>query len=194
MAISGASGLIGSALVGIVARRRASGAATRPRRRHRRRRDRVGSRCRSHRRARARRDRRGRAPRGRGDRRAPVDRRAEATHPRQPRAQAPRCSRARSRAASASPACFVSGSAIGYYGNRGDEILTEDSAPGDDFLAGVCVAWEAETAARGRRRSPHRVIIRTGIVLDAARRRARSACSCRSSSASAASRVRASSG
>jgi len=41
------------------------------------------------------------------------------------------------------PAVFVSGSAIGYYGDRGDEVLTEESAPGDDFLAGVCVAWEA---------------------------------------------------
>ena len=54
------------------------------------------------------------------------------------------------------PRVFVSGSAIGYYGSRGDEVLTEDSAPGDDFLAGVVQAWEAETQARGRRRDPHR--------------------------------------
>src|SRR5690242_2620632 len=39
------------------------------------------------------------------------------------------------------PAVFVSASAIGYYGNRGDEVLTESSAPGDDFLANVCREW-----------------------------------------------------
>ena len=61
---------------------------------------------------------------------------------------------------------FVSGSAIGYYGNRGDEVLTEDSAPGDDFLAGVAHAWEAETkpAIDAGIRTVH---IRTGIVLAA---------------------------
>ena len=61
---------------------------------------------------------------------------------------------------------FVSGSAIGYYGNRGDAVLTEQSAPGDDFLAEVCVAWEAETqpAADAGVRT---VLTRTGIVLDA---------------------------
>ena len=60
----------------------------------------------------------------------------------------------------------MSGSAIGYYGNRGDEVLTEQSAPGDDFLAEVCVAWEAETqpAADAGVRT---VLTRTGIVLDA---------------------------
>ena len=64
------------------------------------------------------------------------------------------------------PRVFVSGSAIGYYGNRGDEVLTEQSAPGDDFLAEVCVAWEAETqpAADAGVRT---VLTRTGIVLDA---------------------------
>lgn len=64
------------------------------------------------------------------------------------------------------PAVFVSGSAIGYYGNRGDEVLTERSAPGADFLSQVCVAWEAETqpvADAGVRT----VLTRTGIVLDA---------------------------
>ncbi len=43
------------------------------------------------------------------------------------------------------PAVLVSASAIGYYGNRGDEILTEESAPGSGFLADVCVGWERET-------------------------------------------------
>ncbi len=63
------------------------------------------------------------------------------------------------------PQVLVSGSAIGYYGDRGDEILTEQSGPGDDFLAEVCVAWEAETqtAADAGVRT---VLARTGIVLD----------------------------
>jgi uncharacterized protein (TIGR01777 family) len=64
------------------------------------------------------------------------------------------------------PAVFVSGSAVGYYGNRGDERLTEDSAPGDDFLAEVCVQWE--DAARPAAEAGLRVAwIRTGLVLDA---------------------------
>lgn len=63
------------------------------------------------------------------------------------------------------PSVFVSGSAIGYYGDRDDEVLTEDSAPGDDFLSDVCVRWEAcsqMAAAAGIRT----VNVRTGIVLD----------------------------
>jgi uncharacterized protein (TIGR01777 family) len=64
------------------------------------------------------------------------------------------------------PAVFVSGSAIGYYGDRGDEELTEQSAPGDDFLARVCVAWEAE-AAPATEAGVRTVFTRTGIVLDA---------------------------
>ena len=62
------------------------------------------------------------------------------------------------------PAVLVSGSAVGYYGDRGDEVLTEASAPGDDFLAGLCVAWEAATtpaAEAGIRVAT----IRTGLVL-----------------------------
>lgn len=62
------------------------------------------------------------------------------------------------------PAVFVSASAVGYYGNRGDEELTEDSTPGDDFLARVCVDWE--DAARPAAEAGLRVAwIRTGIVL-----------------------------
>ena len=62
------------------------------------------------------------------------------------------------------PRVLVSASAVGYYGDRGDEILTEDSAPGDGFLADVCTAWEAETkpAADAGVRT---VVLRTGIVL-----------------------------
>jgi uncharacterized protein len=46
---------------------------------------------------------------------------------------------------SSPPGVFVCASAIGYYGNRGDEILREESAPGVDFLAEVCREWEAAT-------------------------------------------------
>jgi hypothetical protein len=61
------------------------------------------------------------------------------------------------------PTVLVNGSAIGIYGPRGDEVLDEESAPGDDFLARVCVAWE-EAAAPAARRA--RVVrMRTGIVL-----------------------------
>jgi uncharacterized protein (TIGR01777 family) len=64
------------------------------------------------------------------------------------------------------PPVFVSGSAVGYYGNRGDEQLSEDSAPGDDFLAELCVQWE--DAARPAAEAGLRVAwIRTGLVLDA---------------------------
>ncbi|KYG65091.1 cell division inhibitor SULA [Bdellovibrio bacteriovorus] len=56
---------------------------------------------------------------------------------------------------------FISSSAIGYYGDCGDEILTEERTAGSDFLARVTVAWEAESEkAPGRK-----VFIRTGIVL-----------------------------
>jgi len=62
---------------------------------------------------------------------------------------------------SAKPQALVCASATGYYGDRGDEELTEDSSPGDDFLAGVCREWEAEAAKSGIRT----VSIRFGIVL-----------------------------
>ncbi len=45
------------------------------------------------------------------------------------------------------PEALVSASAVGFYGSRGDEVLTEQSATGDDFLAQVCREWEEATAA-----------------------------------------------
>jgi uncharacterized protein (TIGR01777 family) len=62
------------------------------------------------------------------------------------------------------PEVFVSASAIGYYGTRGDEVLTEQSGPGSDFLAGVCEAWEAETAPAVDA-GVRTVVVRTGVVL-----------------------------
>jgi uncharacterized protein (TIGR01777 family) len=62
------------------------------------------------------------------------------------------------------PRVMVSGSAAGIYGNRGDELLDEASAPGDDFLASVCKEWEAAT--RPAEEAGVRVVhSRTGIVL-----------------------------
>lgn len=63
------------------------------------------------------------------------------------------------------PRVLVQGSAVGYYGPRGDEEIAEDAISGNDFLARLCLAWEASTAgveARGVRRP----IARTGVVLD----------------------------
>ena len=62
------------------------------------------------------------------------------------------------------PRTLVCASAIGYYGDRGDELLPETAAPGDDFLAEVCVAWEAE-AARARQHGARVVSLRIGVVL-----------------------------
>jgi uncharacterized protein (TIGR01777 family) len=62
------------------------------------------------------------------------------------------------------PKVLVSASAIGYYGDRGDELLTEASAPGTDFLANLCTQWEAATAPAAEA-GVRTVNIRTGIVL-----------------------------
>jgi uncharacterized protein (TIGR01777 family) len=65
------------------------------------------------------------------------------------------------------PAVLLSASAVGYYGSRGDERLTEESGPGDGFLADVCRQWESATttaASAGIRV----VVLRTGVVLSAA--------------------------
>jgi uncharacterized protein (TIGR01777 family) len=62
------------------------------------------------------------------------------------------------------PAVLISSSAVGYYGNRGSETLTEESAPGDDFLAEVCTKWEA-AAQPAADAGIRLVLLRTGIVL-----------------------------
>jgi uncharacterized protein len=59
---------------------------------------------------------------------------------------------------------FISGSAVGIYGARGDERLTEDATPGSDFLGRLAVDWEQEALAASPRARV--VLLRTGIVLD----------------------------
>jgi hypothetical protein len=68
------------------------------------------------------------------------------------------------REAARPPRILVSGSAVGYYGDRGDETLTETSAPGRDFLAELAKDWEA--AANDVAHVTRVAFIRTGIVLD----------------------------
>ena len=68
------------------------------------------------------------------------------------------------RQAKSKPRALLQGSAVGYYGDTGDAVVTESHPPGDDFLARVCVEWEASTAevtSFGVRRP----VLRTGIVL-----------------------------
>jgi len=63
------------------------------------------------------------------------------------------------------PAAFVSASAQGYYGDHGDEEVTEKSAAGTDFMAEVCVRWEAEALKAAD--LTRVVLLRTGLVLSA---------------------------
>jgi uncharacterized protein (TIGR01777 family) len=65
------------------------------------------------------------------------------------------------------PALLISSSAIGYYGNRGNEPLTEESEPGGGFLSAVCRAWE-ESTAPARDAGIRVVNLRTGVVLSSA--------------------------
>jgi uncharacterized protein len=62
------------------------------------------------------------------------------------------------------PRVFVCASAIGYYGDRGDELLTESSGYGNDFLAILCRAWEAE-ATRASANGIRTVTTRFGVIL-----------------------------
>jgi uncharacterized protein (TIGR01777 family) len=62
------------------------------------------------------------------------------------------------------PSVFLSGSAVGWYGDRGDERLDELSMPGDDFLSDLCQQWEASTLAADKA-GIRTVQLRTGIVL-----------------------------
>jgi len=62
------------------------------------------------------------------------------------------------------PPVLVSGSAIGYYGHHADEPCTEDSPPGDDFVADVCQQWEA-AAQPASLAGVRLVVIRSGLVL-----------------------------
>jgi uncharacterized protein (TIGR01777 family) len=69
------------------------------------------------------------------------------------------------RRAARPPLALVSGSAVGYYGPLGDEVVTEDYPAGSDFLATVCERWESE-AMHGAGGVTRVVCIRTGLVLE----------------------------
>lgn len=62
------------------------------------------------------------------------------------------------------PKFLISASAVGYYGPRGDETVTEETPPGDDFLSFVCREWEEE-AKKAEELGLRVVRVRTGIVL-----------------------------
>jgi len=64
------------------------------------------------------------------------------------------------------PRVLINASAIGFYGDRGEEKLEETSPPGCGFLAETCVAWEAATAAAVERAGVRVVRLRIGVVLD----------------------------
>lgn len=62
------------------------------------------------------------------------------------------------------PSVLIQASAVGYYGSRGNEEITEGSVPGEGFLAGVAVEWEDSTAPV-EKMGVRRVVVRTGVVL-----------------------------
>ena len=62
------------------------------------------------------------------------------------------------------PAALISSSAVGFYGERGDEQLDEDAAPGEGFMSELCREWEAE-AERASESGIRVVLVRTGVVL-----------------------------
>jgi len=63
------------------------------------------------------------------------------------------------------PSVLISSSAVGYYGSRGDEVLTEESSPGTGFSSELCIAWEREAQA-AEALGVRVVRVRTGLVLD----------------------------
>ncbi len=65
----------------------------------------------------------------------------------------------------ARPKVLICGSAVGFYGTRGDEQLDESSAPGKGFLPEICIEWERE-AERAREFGARVVLVRTGVVLE----------------------------
>jgi uncharacterized protein (TIGR01777 family) len=67
-------------------------------------------------------------------------------------------------AAETPPRVLVSASGVGFYGERGDALVTEDTPPGDDFLSGLCEAWEAE-AQRASKAQVRVALARLGIVI-----------------------------
>lgn len=63
------------------------------------------------------------------------------------------------------PKFLINASAVGYYGPHGDETVTENTGPGQDFLSNLCVEWEAE-ASKAEAFGVRVALVRTGIVLD----------------------------
>ena len=94
--------------------------------------------------------RRRRPPGRRGHRRPSVDAACRAPDPGQPGPGPPTWWPRTAAGLDPVPAVLVSASAVGYYGDRGDEELTEDSSPGTGFLAEVCRDWEEATAPAAR--------------------------------------------
>jgi uncharacterized protein (TIGR01777 family) len=64
------------------------------------------------------------------------------------------------------PPVLISASGINYYGSRGEELISEDTPPGEGFLASLCQEWEAATGPAAER-GVRVVLLRTGIVLSA---------------------------
>jgi len=62
------------------------------------------------------------------------------------------------------PTVLLSGSAVGYYGNRGDTELDEAAPPGSDFAANLCRTWE-EAALAAEQQGVHVCLLRTGLIL-----------------------------
>ncbi|MCL2769833.1 MAG: TIGR01777 family oxidoreductase [Solirubrobacterales bacterium] len=70
------------------------------------------------------------------------------------------------RAARVAPRVLICGSAIGYYGRHGEEPLDEESPAGVGFLAQTCVAWERQAQEAAAELPTRLVLLRTGVVLD----------------------------